>query len=286
MLVTIITGPTASGKTAMAIDLALKSKGEVINADSMQAYQHLPILTACPSALEKSACPHHLFEVLDDTQISSAGWWTAQCLAKIDEILARGNHPIVVGGTGMYLKSLTNGLSCVPDIPDDIRMDARQQALVDGFYDRVCALDPQVKGILKENDSQRLTRAYEVMIATGKSFFDWQKIKPTPPPYNFKKIALIPDKPWLHDRINRRFDSMIESGALDEIKALRQRQIITDSPILKAVGVKELSAYLAGDLTLDQAKDLGKIATRQYAKRQMTWIKGQATDYDFISIPI
>ncbi len=285
MTVTIITGPTASGKTAMAIDLALKTKGEIINADSMQIYKHLPILTACPSSTEKETVPHHLFEILGDDDISSAGWWATQCLSQIKAILARGNHPIIVGGTGMYLKSLTDGLSQIPEIPADIRDRARQKAQHPDFYEVVCALDPLVTNHLKKNDKQRLTRALEVFLATGQSLFEWQKIQPQKPSYDFKKIALIPDKEWLHNRINYRFDMMIDAGALDELKALQHSAVRPDSPILRAVGVKELQAYLDGTIPLDQAKDLGKIATRQYAKRQMTWIKGQSADYDFIPIP-
>ncbi|MBX3487206.1 MAG: tRNA (adenosine(37)-N6)-dimethylallyltransferase MiaA [Candidatus Paracaedibacteraceae bacterium] len=285
MTATIITGPTASGKTAMAIDLALKTKGEIINADSMQLYRHLPILTACPSKAEKETVPHHLFEILGDDDISSAGWWATQCLGQIKAILARGHHPIIVGGTGMYLKSLTDGLSQIPEVPADIRDRARQEAQHHDFYDMVCALDPLVANYLKKNDKQRLTRAFEVFLATGQSLFEWQKIQPQKPNYDFKKIALIPDKAWLHDRINNRFDLMIEAGTLDEIKALQHSAVRPDSPIFRAVGVKELTSHLNGEISLDQAKELGKIATRQYAKRQMTWIKGQSADYDFIPIP-
>jgi len=284
MTVTIITGPTASGKTAMAIDLALKSKGEIINADSMQLYKHLPILTACPSGDEKASCPHHLFEILGDSDISSAGWWTQTCLKLINEVLMRGNHPIIVGGTGMYLKSLTYGLSPIPDIPIEIRNQARDEAEQDDFYTLVCQADPLVKDRLAPHDTQRLTRAYEVILATGRSIYDWQSIKPTPPSYDFKKIALVPDKTWLHSRIHLRFDQMIAGGVVDEVKALKSHQIREDSPILKAVGLKELQAYITGDISLERAKELAAIATRQYAKRQMTWIKGQATDYDIIPL--
>jgi tRNA dimethylallyltransferase len=285
MTITIITGPTASGKTAMAIDLALKTKGEIINADSMQLYRHLPILTACPTAQEMQAVPHHLFQILGDSEISSAGWWTKQCLAKIDEILSRGNHPIVVGGTGLYLKSLTKGLSPIPDIPFEIRDRARIEAQYDDFYELVCSLDPQVKDILKPKDKQRLTRAFEVFLATGKSIVDWQKVQPTKPGYDFKKIALIPNKEWLHNRINHRFNLMMDAGAPEEVRLLNNTPVREDSPILRAVGVSELTSYNMGMISREYAIELGQIATRQYAKRQMTWIKGQATDYDFIPVP-
>ncbi len=280
MRVIILTGPTASGKTALALQMAETLNGEIINADSMQIYQHLPLLTACPSAAEKASVPHHLYQVLGDQEISSAGWWVSQAVQQIEAVHARQHVPIIVGGTGMYLKSLVDGLSSIPLIPSEIRQKARHLAQQPDFYQEVVNLDPKIDGHLKENDLQRLTRAYEVKMATGRSLVDWQADKPQPLPYHFEKIVLLPNKDWLHERINRRFELMIEQGALDEVTALRQRNIRSDSPILRAVGVKELSAYLQHELTLDQAVDRAKIATRQYAKRQMTWFRGQAKDYE------
>ncbi|AIK96145.1 tRNA (adenosine(37)-N6)-dimethylallyltransferase MiaA [Candidatus Odyssella acanthamoebae] len=280
MRVIILTGPTASGKTALALQMAEALGGEIINADSMQIYQHLPVLTACPSPAEKLSIPHHLYEILGDQEISSAGWWISQVVQQIDAIQSRQHLPIIVGGTGMYLKSLVDGLSPIPMIPLEIRQQARQLAQQPNFYHHVVSFDPVIKGRLKENDLQRLTRAYEVKMATGRSIVDWQEDKPQSLPYLFEKIALIPDKDWLHHRINQRFDLMIDQGALEEVRTLLQRGIRSDSPILRAVGVKELSAYLQGELTFDQALELAKIATRQYAKRQMTWIRGQAKDYE------
>ncbi|MBW8308449.1 MAG: tRNA (adenosine(37)-N6)-dimethylallyltransferase MiaA [Candidatus Paracaedibacteraceae bacterium] len=280
MRVIILTGPTASGKTALALQMAETLKGEIINADSMQIYQHLPILTACPSLAEKATIPHHLYQVLGDQEISSAGWWVSQAVQQIEAVQARQHVPIIVGGTGMYLKSLIDGLSAIPMIPSEIRQKARQLAQQPDFYNQVVSLDPKIDGRLKENDLQRLTRAYEVKMATGRSIIDWQADKPQPLPYQFEKIALMPDKDWLHDRINRRFELMIEQGAMEEVNDLMQRDIRPDSPILRAVGVKELSAYLRKELILAQAIERAKIATRQYAKRQMTWLRGHAKDYE------
>jgi tRNA dimethylallyltransferase len=280
MRVIILTGPTASGKTALALQMAEELGGEIINADSMQIYQHLPVLTACPSTTEKSRVPHHLYQILGDQDISSAGWWVSQAVQQIEAIQSRQRLPIIVGGTGMYLKSLVEGLSSIPMIPMDIRQQARDLASQPDFYHCVISLDPLIQGRLKENDLQRLTRAYEVKMATGRSIVEWQEDKPQPLPYLFEKIALIPEKDWLHHRINQRFDLMMEQGALEEVRTLRQRDIRSDSPILRAVGVKELSAYLQGALTFAHALELAKIATRQYAKRQMTWIRSQAQNYE------
>lgn len=280
MRVIILTGPTASGKTALALQMAQDVRGEIINADSMQLYQHLTILTACPSATEKAQIPHHLYQVLGDHDISSAGWWVGQAIKKINSVLDRNHIPIIVGGTGMYLRSLTDGISPIPDIPVDIREQARLLAQEPGFYQRVVAMDPLIAGKLKENDLQRLTRAYEVKLATNRSIIDWQQDKPQPLPCHFEKIALAPERNWLHGRISHRLNLMIEAGALDEVKNLLARSVRPDSPILRAVGFKELAAYIQGKINLDQAIDLAKIATRQYAKRQMTWIRGQAKDYE------
>lgn len=278
--VIVLTGPTASGKSALAMQMAADMNGEIINGDSMQLYKQLPVLTACPSTDELVALPHHLYQVLGDQEISSAGWWVTQAVEKIESILSRGRLPIIVGGTGLYLKSLTGGLSPIPDINQEIRDRARHQAQFPDFYNQVVDLDPDIKGRLKENDLQRLTRAYEVIIATGRSLLDWQQEKPKLLPYSFEKIALIPYKNWLHNRINHRFDLMIDQGALAEVENLLAKDIREDSPILRAVGVKELAAYLAGQVSREQAIELAKTATRQYAKRQMTWIRGQARDYE------
>lgn len=280
MQVIILTGPTASGKTALALQMAHDIRGEIINADSMQLYQHLPLLTACPSSAEKVQAPHHLYQVLGDHDISSAGWWVSQATEQINAVLDRNHVPIIVGGTGLYLKSLTDGISLIPDIPSDIREQARLLAQDPDFYQRVVAVDPLIAGKLKENDLQRLTRAYEVKLATGRSIIDWQQDKPQPLPYCFEKIALIPDRDWLHNQISQRLNLMIEAGALDEVKVLLAGSVRSDSPILRSVGFKELAAYIQGKINLDQAIDLAKIATRQYAKRQMTWIRGQAKDYE------
>jgi tRNA dimethylallyltransferase len=277
--VLILTGPTASGKSALALELAADLSGEIINADSMQVYYHLPVLTACPSEQDKGAIPHHLYQLLGDQDISSAGWWVTQAVQQIKAILGRGHLPIIVGGTGLYLKALTDGISPIPAIPPEYRNQTRLLAQEPDFYQQVKAMDPLIEGRLKELDLQRLTRAYEVKLATGRSIFDWQHLKPQPLPYHFDKMVLLPDKKILHDRIHRRFDKMIEAGVLEEVRALRHRKLRADSPILRAVGFQELAEYVQGKLSLEEAVELAKTATRQYAKRQLTWIRGQAKDY-------
>ncbi|WP_010299227.1 tRNA (adenosine(37)-N6)-dimethylallyltransferase MiaA [Candidatus Odyssella thessalonicensis] len=280
MRVLILTGPTASGKTALALELAHQLNGEIINADSMQLYRHLPVLTACPTVQEKKEIPHHLYEILGDHDLSSAGWWVSQAVHYIDQLLERGRVPILVGGTGLYLRSLTSGISPIPEIPSSIREEARRLAQAPSFHEIVFAFDPMVRGKLKENDRQRLSRAWEVKMATGRSIIEWQQEKSQALPYEFQKIALVPARSWLHNRINARFDLMMSQGALEEVQALKARPLRPDSPLLRAVGVKELSDYLNGQTTLEQAIELAKIATRQYAKRQLTWLRGQAQDYE------
>lgn len=284
MRVIILTGPTASGKTALALEIAREVGGEIVNADSMQLYRYLPILTACPTLEEKSMVSHHLFQILGGQDISSAGWWVEQAVQQIKAIHQRGRIPIIVGGTGMYLKSLTDGLSSIPEIPQALREQARSLAELPDFYEQVMAIDPMVDGRLKTNDLQRLTRAYEVKLATGRSIFEWQEDQPKLLPYDFDKMVIVPDKDWLHNRINLRLDLMVEQGALQEVENLLQQDIRPDSPILRAVGVKEFKAYLQNDVSLGQAIELAKISTRQYAKRQMTWIRGQAKNYKVINV--
>lgn len=277
--VIIITGPTASGKSQAAMERALRTNGEIINADSMQLYDHLPILTACPSPEDYTVVRHHLYRILGDDQISSAGWWVQTAEAVIQQIYERGKIPILVGGTGMYLQAMTDGLSPIPDIPPDIREIARQRALEEGFFDYVCSQDPQVVHQLESGDIQRLTRALEIMLATGRSFFDWQKKPRIPSRLSFEKYVLMPERSELYRRVNARFIQMVEGGAIVEVEAMMTRPVHPDSPILRAVGVKEIKAYLQGDLIKDQMIERGQQSSRRYAKRQMTWLRTQAKGY-------
>ena len=275
----IITGPTASGKSQAALELALEIGGEIINADSMQLYEHLPVLTACPSLKDYETVPHHLYRILGDHKISTAGWWVETVETIIPQIQERGAVPIIVGGTGMYLQALTEGLSPILDIPKNIREAARQKSQEEDFFTYVCSQDSQVAQRLEAGDIQRLTRALEVILSTGKSLFDWHKEPRIPSPFTFKKYVLMPDRQELYDRINKRFIQMIEKGAIEEVKVLIKRSVLPDSSILRAVGVKEIKGYLQGILSKDQMIESGQQSSRHYAKRQLTWLRTQGKGY-------
>jgi tRNA dimethylallyltransferase len=275
----IIGGPTASGKSAFALDLARQVRGEIINGDSMQLYCHLHILTARPTDVHD--IPHHLYGVLQGNEISSLGWWYEAACQVIKDIQARGKVPIVVGGTGLYLRALTRGLSLVPEIPDAIRQEARHLASTlseEDFFKLVVREDPKVQGMIHQNDTQRLTRALEVIRATQASLQDCQgkprKILELDPQY----LVILPPRDILYQRINDRFIWMLENGALKEVEDLLQSNIDPASPVLKAVGVPELARYLKGELSLHQAIAQAQQSTRRYAKRQTTWFTRQVPE--------
>jgi tRNA dimethylallyltransferase len=272
----IVGGPTASGKSDFALDLARRYEGEVINGDSMQLYSHLSILTARPSEL--CGIPHHLYGVLQGNAIGSMAWWYQEACRVIEEVAARGKTPIVVGGTGLYLRSLTYGLSPIPEIPEAIRQEARHLAQTlspEDFFAHVAQADPKITGAIHPNDTQRLTRAFEVVQATGRSIRDCQGNLEKKLDLDYGYLVLLPPRAVLYQRINERFVRMIERGALGEVENLLAQNINPGSPILKAVGVSEIDQYLKGFITLEDAISLGQQATRHYAKRQMTWFTRQ-----------
>lgn len=277
--VIILTGPTASGKSKAALEIAQEIKGEIINADSMQIYEHLPILTAFPSQDDFNLIPHHLYGVLGDTEIGSAGWWVKQTTKFINEIQERQKIPIIVGGTGLYLMALTRGLSPIPDIPQQLREDTRALSQQNNFYDLAIQIDPLIVGRLNPEDTQRLTRAIEVIQHTGISLFEWQKHPRIPSPFIFKKYYITLPKESLHHRVNQRFIHMIQNGAIEEVEHLLKQPVRQDSPILRAVGVKQIASYLQNEVSYDEMIALSQQASRQYAKRQLTWLKGQGKDY-------
>lgn len=280
----IIGGPTASGKSDYALDLAKRVDGEIINGDSMQVYSHLHILTARPT--EMHGIPHHLYGVLKGNQISSLGWWYEEACKVIQDVQSRGKIPIVVGGTGLYLRALTRGLSPVPEIPEPIRQEARDlaQALSEeDFFDLVTREDPKVKEVLHPNDTQRLTRALEVIRGTHTSIQDCQGQPKKILDIEYQYFVLLPPRDVLYQRINDRFIWMVENGALKEVENLISQNIDPDSPILKAVGVPELTGYLQGNSTLDSAITLGQQSTRRYAKRQTTWFTRQVPEAEVIN---
>lgn len=278
----ILTGPTASGKSQAAIELALQLKGEIINADSMQLYTHLPILTACPSERDKTKIPHHLYEILGDNDLGSAGWWYHEVCDLIKQIRNQNKIPIIVGGTGLYLHTLVHGISQIPNIPDVVRQQCRELSQKENFFEIVKQFDPIAGKKLHPSDTQRLTRALEVRLATGKSLYEWQAKTLKREDFTFIKLALVPDRELVYQNISHRFDLMLQKGALDEVRQLIQLKIRHDSPILKAVGVPELKAYLQREIPLEEAAEKAKQISRNYAKRQYTWIRHQASDYTLI----
>jgi len=277
----IIAGPTASGKTSYALEMAKKLGGAIINADSMQIYKELPILTAQPDYLDLTVAPHRLYGVLAGDDMCSAARWRELALKEIQWCRENDLKPILVGGTGLYLLALTKGLSEIPGTEPAIRTTARNLLLelgVDGFYNALIGIDPLIEGALNPADSQRLVRAYEVMVSTGKSITQWQKNPPLEPGIDAAMVVIDRPRAELHQRASGRFDVMMEKGALDEVEQLMAKNYDKDLPVMRALGVAELSAHLKGEISLDEARELTVIATRQYIKRQSTFFRNQFPD--------
>lgn len=276
----VLAGPTASGKTALGLALAEHVRGMVINADSMQVYRDLRVITARPTDEEMARVPHRLYGVLDGAVHGTAALWRGMALEAIAEAARTGRIPILLGGTGLYLRSLLDGLVEVPPIPDEARLEARQ--LLDrlgsaGLHRALAERDPESAARLKPNDSQRLVRAYEVLAGTGRSLADWQREAAAPPlPNPVFKLLLRPPRAALYARIDRRFEVMVREGALDEARAVLARtDIPAEAPMLKAHGLPELMRHLRGEIGLDEAIRIAQANTRHYAKRQTTWFRHQ-----------
>ena len=280
----IVAGPTASGKSALAIDVAEAFGGTVINADSMQVYRELDILTARPRPEDLARAPHRLFGLMAAAEVCSAGRWRALALKEIAAAFGAGRLPIIVGGTGMYLRSLIKGVSRVPPIPEPVRGEARARfARLGGarFHAVLAARDPEMAARLEPSDSQRLVRAWEVIEATGISLADWQRGPDARAPgrWRFLPLVLDPPRESVYAACEARFDRMIERGAIEEVRALLALGLDPGLPAMKAVGVPELARHLAGEIELDEVRVLGHRATRRYAKRQMTWFRHQLTPW-------
>jgi len=278
--VIIIAGPTASGKSALAVDLAEEFTGTVINADSMQVYAQLDVLSARPSGPDLERAPHCLYGVMDAAQSCSAGHWRDMAAEKIEAAWADQRLPIVVGGTGLYLKALMEGLSPIPEIPSSARDQATElfERIGDvAFHDELAKRDPEIAARLPAGDRQRMIRAFEVSLATGRRLSDWQKEPLSGPAVaaRFCTVMVLPERKALYAGIDARFDRMIEQGGLDEVKALMALNLDPALPALKALGVPELSRYLKGDCDLATAMEDAKRATRNFAKRQLTWLRHQ-----------
>jgi tRNA dimethylallyltransferase len=274
----LIGGPTASGKSRLALAVAEEFRGTVINADSMQIYRDLAVLTARPRAAELDRVPHRLFGVLDASELCSAARWLALAEAEIDAAARDGRLPIVVGGTGLYLKALLKGLAPVPEIPEEIRRAARVLHKGLGgarFHAALAARDPDAAARLNPGDRQRLIRAYEVVTATGRSLMDWQRAQARATRPGVAAILLLPPRASLYAAIDARFAAMASVGALEEVRAIMARQLSPDLPALKAVGLRELARHLHGEIPLGVAISEAQQASRRYAKRQMTWLRTQ-----------
>nr|WP_110748841.1 tRNA (adenosine(37)-N6)-dimethylallyltransferase MiaA [Phyllobacterium leguminum] len=276
----LIAGPTASGKSALALRLAKERDGFIVNTDSMQVYGVLDQLTARPQAGDLAMAPHYLYGHVPPSQLYSTGRWLADVEAVLERPELRGRAPVFVGGTGLYFRALTGGLSDMPEVPDIVREHWRARLAAEGapaLHRVLGRMDTIAAGILRPTDGQRIVRALEVIETSGRSIYDWQKEKGRAlvDADAARKIVILPDRAWLAARISQRFDMMMQGGAVDEVKALLALELSTQLPAMKAIGVREIGAALAGEITFDEAAELAKIATRQYAKRQMTWFRNQ-----------
>ena len=283
----LISGPTASGKSSFALKLAKKINGEIINADSMQVYKQLNILTARPKKKELKKIKHHLYGFCDVKKKYSTGKWIKLLLKKIIDIRNKKKIPIVVGGTGLYFKALTEGLVKIPNIPIKVRNKIRQMQKKLGqkkFYKKLINFDPLTKNKINKNDIQRSIRAYEIKYQTKKSIFEWfKKTKIFFTPNEFIKLYIDYPREELIKRINLRVEYMFKEGAIQEVKRFNRFKVKKENSSNKVIGIKEISNLLNKQCTLEQAKELIIIKTRQYAKRQATWARGQMHSWQKIN---
>jgi tRNA dimethylallyltransferase len=276
--VVVIGGPTASGKSALAVRLAEAFDGTVINGDALQVYRELSVLTARPGSAETRRAPHRLYGVLSAHQRCSAARWRTMALAAIAAAHGKRRLPIVVGGTGLYLRALMEGLSPVPPIEPEVRQAGRARHAELGaerFHAELSRLDPVMGRRLRASDSQRVIRAWEVITATGRSLSLFQRIRPAKAALRFVPLVILPQREVLVAACDRRAVRMLEEGALAEVKALLALQPDPSLPAMKAVGVRELGEHLAGRASRQEALQALQRATRQYAKRQITWFRRQ-----------
>ena len=279
----LIAGPTAGGKSAMAMALASAHNGVVINADSMQVYDTLRVLTARPSVAETESVPHELYGHIPAVKSYSTGQWLRDVEKALVAVRSEGRLPIFVGGTGLYFKALTGGLSDMPVVPAEIRDHYRTKLRELGAQNLFLELkdrDPEVSGKLNASDGQRIVRALEILSATGQSIaaFTASNGPKIVDPETARKIVVLPDRALLHNRINKRFSIMMDQGAIEEVEALLAQNPDPASPLMKAIGVREIARFLQGDLSREGVITLASAATRQYAKRQMTWFRNQMDD--------
>lgn len=276
----LITGPTASGKSALALQFARRHNGVVINADSMQVYDTLRVVTARPGEAEMGGVPHELYGHVPAGRTYSTGDWLREAGALVEQLKHEKRLPVFVGGTGLYFKALTGGLSEMPAIPADLRVEIRQRLQTEGadaLHRELVEVDPAMAQRLSPGDGQRIVRALEVFRATGRSIAEFQKQSGPQlvDPDRARKLVVLPDRTVLHDRINRRFEQMMDEGAIEEVEALLSLGLKPEMPAMKAIGVAQIANMLAGRITRHEAVERASAATRQYAKRQMTWFRNQ-----------
>ena len=283
----LISGPTASGKSNFAVKIAKKINGEVINADSMQLYKQLKILTARPNKKEQKNIKHHLYGVVNINKNFSTGQWLKLAIKKIKEIRKRKKIPILVGGTGLYFQSLIKGLVKIPNIPLKLRKKVRLIQKKNGqniFYKKLLKLDKKVKDKIDKNDTQRSIRAFEIKLHTKVSMYDWLSgTKPTFDENQFFKFYINFEREELIKRIKLRTSKMLEKGVIKELKKFNMIKIKKDSSVNKVIGIIELNQYLKNQITLEQVKELIAIRTRQYAKRQATWARSRMVNWNKVN---
>jgi tRNA dimethylallyltransferase len=283
----LIAGPTASGKSALALRLAEKLGGTIVNADSMQVYRDLRIITARSSPAEEVRVPHRLYGHVDAAENYSVGRWCRDVAEALKEIAAQGRVPILVGGTGLYFKALLSGLAAVPPVPAEIRVQVRARLASEGaaaLHAELMQRDSVTAQRLMVNDRSRITRALEVVLATGRPLTDWHRdgMPALVEPKRAAKIFLTCQRKELVARIETRFTAMLKAGALDEVRALERRKLDPLLPAMKAHGVPWLIRHLKGEISLDEAAAGAVMDTRRYAKRQLTWFRNQLKDWPWV----
>jgi tRNA dimethylallyltransferase len=280
----LIAGPTASGKSALALELAESLGGTIVNADSMQVYRDLRIITARPTPAEETRVPHRLYGHVDAAENYSVGRWCTDAAGVLAEAQRDHRTVVIAGGTGLYFKTLTRGIAAVPPIPADIRERVRDRLAREGaavLHAELAERDPASAARLRPNDRSRVSRALEVMLATGRSLTDWHDTN-KPPVLDLAtaaKVFLMPERDALYRRIDARFDTMMTNGALDEVRALAVRKLDPNLPAMKAHGVPWLIRHLSGEIALDEAVEEAKRDTRRYTKRQATWFRNQLPQF-------
>ena len=272
----LIAGPTASGKSALALALAQQINGVIVNADSAQIYRDLRILSAAPTSDDLQRAEHQLYGVQDGALPCSAAEWAAMARGEVAEIHAKSCTPILVGGTGLYLRTLLDGIAPVPAIDPDVRARVREADVADNYL-KLRTFDPQRAEKLKPGDTARINRALEVILSTGRTLSEWQEQREggIADAVELRPLVLLPPRKWLYARCDERFARMIDEGAVSEVEALLARNLNPNLPVMRAIGVRDISAYLRREATLDEAIATGQQATRRYAKRQYTWFAHQ-----------